>query len=198
MKKTLSLKITKAGLMLALALIVSLLENMLPPVVPVLPYAKIGFSNIILLVAFFVLGTRDGVIVLLLKNLLMAVFAGNISALIWSLPASIVAYLVMILLLKTRIFSIVGVSALGGVCHNVVQILVAMIVVSPAVATYLPYMILAGAIAGIFTGFVTYFLVKIMPNTAVSIAREQRKLVYHRQDTEDIGNVEKIEIYLEI
>ena len=49
MKKTLSRRIALSGLFLALALIVSLVESLIPPVVPALPYAKLGLGNVVLL-----------------------------------------------------------------------------------------------------------------------------------------------------
>ena len=145
---------------LALALIVSLLESMLPPIVPMLPYAKIGIGNVVLLACFLLVGTFDGYIVLVIRCLLNAVFAANMASLAWSLPSSLIAYFLMTVLYKTRIFSVCGVSVVGGMAHNLVQICVASLIVGKSVFVYLPYMMLAGAIAGIVTGLVCYFIVK--------------------------------------
>lgn len=154
MTRMTSKKLTLSGLFLALALIVSLLENMLPPVIPVLPYAKIGLGNVILLMCFLLIGVWEGYVVLLLKCVLAAVFAGNMAALIWSLPSALAAYTVMVLLNRTRIFSVTGLSMAGGMIHNVVQILVATLVVGQSVFAYLPYMLLAGGLAGMVTGII--------------------------------------------
>lgn len=155
-------KIALSGLFLALALIVSLLENMLPPVVPALPYAKLGLGNVVLLACFLALGVGQGYVVLVLKCLLAAVFAGNFSMIIWSLPSALVAYTAMVLLHKTRLFSVTGLSVAGGMLHNVTQIVVATLVVGASVAAYLPYMILAGGIAGLVTGIVCHFVLAFM------------------------------------
>lgn len=155
-KHTLVRKIALSGLMLALALIVSLLEGMLPPVVPALPYAKLGLGNVVLLACFVLVGVREGYVVLVLKCLLAAVFQGNVSALVWSLPSAFVAYTAMVLLHRTRLFSVTGLSMAGGMLHNATQIAVAVAVVGKSVVAYLPYMLLAGGIAGFVTGcFVT-------------------------------------------
>ncbi len=159
MKKFNSKKIALSGLFLALALIVSLLENLLPPIIPVLPYAKIGFGNIILLMSFLMVGLKEGYIILVLKCLLSAVFIGNMSVLVWSLPSALVAYTVMVILHKTRIFSTIGLSVAGGLTHNFMQIAVASGVVGMSVFAYLPYMMLAGGLAGLVTGIVCHFLV---------------------------------------
>ena len=77
MKNNVTKKIALSGLFLALALIVSLLESLLPPIVPALPYAKLGLGNVVLLMCFVLVGVREGYCVLLLRCLLAAVFVGK-------------------------------------------------------------------------------------------------------------------------
>lgn len=151
-------RVALSGIMLAFALILSVVENLLPPIIPMLPYAKIGLTNIVLLACFMLVGVWEGYVVLLLKCVLAAVFAGNMSMLIWSLPSALVAYTVMVLLYKTKLFSTVGLSMAGGMLHNFTQILVATIVLGTSVFAYLPYMLLAGGIAGLATGIVCHFV----------------------------------------
>lgn len=152
-------RVALCGLFLALALIVSLVESFIPPIIPALPYAKIGLGNVVLLACFLLLGVWEGYIVLVLRCLLNAVFAANMASLIWSLPSALVAYTIMVILYKTRIFSICGLSVAGGITHNLVQICVASAVVSSGVFAYLPYMMLAGALAGFVTGVLCHFVV---------------------------------------
>ncbi len=153
-------KVALSGIMLALALIVSLVESMIPPIVPMLPYAKLGLTNVVLLACFLLVGVWEGYIVLVIKCVLSAVYAGNVSMLLWSLPSALVAYTVMVLLSKTKIFSITGLSVAGGMLHNFTQIVVATAVVGKSVFFYLPYMLLAGGVAGLLTGIICHFAVK--------------------------------------
>lgn len=153
-------KVAIAGLFLALALIVSLVESYLPPIIPVLPYAKIGLGNVVLLACFLCLGVWEGYIVFVLRCVLTAVFAGNYIAILWSLPSAFVAYTAMVILYKTRLFSVCGVSMVGGILHNFVQICVACVIIGKSVLAYLPYMMLAGALAGFATGTICYFVCK--------------------------------------
>lgn len=167
-------KIALSGIMLALALIVSLVESYIPPIVPALPYAKIGLCNVVLLACFLLVGVGEGYIVLVLKCLLAAVYAGSFSTLIWSLPSALVAYTIMVLLHKTKLFSTTGLSVAGGMIHNFVQILVATIVIGTSVFYYLPYMLLAGGIAGLVTGILCHFAVeglnnKINPSKEIAV-----------------------------
>ena len=161
MKKSATKKIALSGLFLALALIVSLLENLLPPIVPALPYAKLGLGNVVLLMCFLLVGVGEGYCVLLLKCLLAAVFAGNFSSLVWSVPAGLVAYTLMCLLHRTRLFSTVALSAAGGMAHNAVQMAVGAGVAGSAVVVYLPYMLVAGGVADIATGVVCHFVLAV-------------------------------------
>lgn len=161
MKKSVTKKVALSGLFLALALIVSLLENLLPPIVPALPYAKLGLGNVVLLMCFLLVGVGEGYCVLLLKCLLAAVFAGNFSSMLWSVPAALTAYTLMVLLYRTRLFSTVALSAVGGMAHNAVQMAVGVGVAGSAVAAYLPYMLVAGGVAGIATGIVCHFVLAV-------------------------------------
>ena len=190
MKNNVTKKIALSGLFLALALIVSLLESLLPPIVPALPYAKLGLGNVVLLMCFVLVGVREGYCVLLLRCLLAAVFAGNFSSLIWSVPAALAAYTAMYLLYKTRFFSTVALSAVGGMVHNAVQMAVGVGVVGSAVAAYLPYMLVAGGVAGVATGIVCHFVLAVAErgNPAVNRADVYVRIPRSAEDAQDDDN----------
>lgn len=184
MKRLNTKRIALAGLFLALALIVSLIESYLPPIIPVLPYAKIGLGNVVLLACFLCLGVWEGYIVLVLRCVLTAVFAGNYVALMWSLPSAFVAYTAMVLLYKTRLFSVVGTSMVGGILHNFVQICVACAVIGKSVFAYLPYMMLAGALAGFATGTICYFVCKTLKTVGKDKTAAYDQIEYCRENVE--------------
>lgn len=189
-KKNVTKKIALSGLFLALALIVSLLESLLPPIVPALPYAKLGLGNVVLLMCFVLVGVREGYCVLLLRCLLAAVFAGNFSSLMWSVPAALAAYTAMYLLYKTRFFSTVALSAVGGMVHNAVQMAVGVGVAGSAVAAYLPYMLVAGGVAGVATGIVCHFVLAVAErgNPAVNRADVYVRIPRSAEDAQDDDN----------
>ena len=67
----------------------------------------------------------------------------------------------MILLKTLTPLTEVGVSVVGGIMHNVGQIIAASILLSTNVVVYyLPFLILSGTIAGIAVGVVSALLVK--------------------------------------
>lgn len=190
MKNNVTKKIALSGLFLALALIVSLLESLLPPIVPALPYAKLGLGNVVLLMCFVLVGVREGYCVLLLRCLLAAVFAGNFSSLMWSVPAALAAYTAMYLLYKTRFFSTVALSAVGGMVHNAVQMAVGVGVAGSAVAAYLPYMLVAGGVAGVATGIVCHFVLAVAErgNSAANRADVYVRIPRSAEDAQDDDN----------
>lgn len=190
MKNNVTKKIALSGLFLALALIVSLLESLLPPIVPALPYAKLGLGNVVLLMCFVLVGVREGYCVLLLRCLLAAVFASNFSSLMWSVPAALAAYTAMYLLYKTRFFSTVALSAVGGMVHNAVQMAVGVGVAGSAVAVYLPYMLVAGGVAGVATGIVCHFVLAVAErgNPAVNRSDVYVRIPRSAEDVQDDDN----------
>ena len=173
-----------SGIMLALALIVALLESMIPPIVPMLPYAKLGLTNVVLLACFLLVGVWEGYVVLVIKCVLSAVYAGNMAMLLWSLPSALVAYTAMVLLHRTKLFSVTGLSVTGGMLHNFTQILVATIVVGKSVFFYLPYMLLAGGVAGLVTGVICHFAVNGLKDK-VSFDRNKEEECIQKDEEDD-------------
>ena len=63
------------------------------------------------------------------------------------------SFLVMVLARKTGLFSTTGVSLLGGVFHNIGQILIAMVMLETTrLIYYLPVLMVAGIVSGILIG----------------------------------------------
>ena len=184
MKNVNAKRVALSGIMLALALIVALLESMIPPIVPMLPYAKLGLTNVVLLACFLLVGVWEGYVVLVIKCVLSAVYAGNMAMLLWSLPSALVAYTAMVLLHRTKLFSVTGLSVTGGMLHNFTQILVATIVVGKSVFFYLPYMLLAGGVAGLVTGVICHFAVNGLKDK-VSFDRNKEEDCSQKDEEDD-------------
>ena len=158
------------ALMTALALALSYVERFLPLqlLIP-LPRVKLGLANIVTLVALYLLKKRHAFAILLLRCFLGAVFGGGISGLAMSLTGGILALSVMALCQKGTFFSIYGVSILGAACHNVGQILAAMVLMNSVyVAGYLPYLLLVALLTGTLTGGACAGVLKILKNASIS------------------------------
>ena len=160
MKKLDTKKLVTLSALIAVAMILSYVESLVPAFVAV-PGVKIGLSNIATVFALYALGWQYAVIVSLIRVLLSALLFGNAVSLIYSLSGAFLALLVMILLKKIDKFSSVGVSVAGGVCHNAGQIIAACIVMeNAAISLYIIPLVISGTIAGIVIGIVAGILVE--------------------------------------
>ena len=161
-------RLARIALLTAVALILGLVENALPPLLGFAPGVKPGLANIVSLIALIVSGVADAYAVLLARCLLLSVFGGNISALMYSVPAGVASLTVMTLMylfLFPKV-GLVSVSVAGACVFNAVQLCVASAVVKTNLLAILPVMITASVIAGTFTGLVTWCAVKYLPKKA--------------------------------
>ena len=103
----------------ALALGLSTLENLFPVtlVIP-LPGVKLGLANIVTVFALYQLGPLPALCILAARCLLGSLFAGNASALLFSLLGGTLAMLVMLALSRLPGLSVYGVSIGGGPQHR--------------------------------------------------------------------------------
>jgi heptaprenyl diphosphate synthase len=161
-------KLTLLALLTAIALTIFMIEAQIPPVVP-LPGVKLGLANIVTLFALYELGAVPALCVLIARCFLGALFAGNASALLFSLMGGVCAMLVMIALKRFRRLSVFGVSIGGAAAHNIGQIGAAIITLGDtAVLGYLPILLGVSLITGALTGFVTTLLLRAMQNIHLS------------------------------
>ena len=153
-------KVARYGLLLALGLVLSYAESLVPLSVAV-PGVKLGLPNLVVLFALYRLGVKEAATLSLIRVVLVSNLFGNAYSLWYSLAGAALSLTVMILLKKTGLFGHLGVSVAGGVCHNLGQIAVAMLVLrSVAVAYYLPVLLISGIAAGVAIGAVGAVMLK--------------------------------------
>lgn len=168
MKKRLTEKqLAEYGLLIALALVLSYVEALVPFSVAV-PGVKLGLANIVVVFALYRLGKAEAFTISILRVLLMTFMFGNAFALFYSLSGAVLSFGVMLLLLKIGRFSSIGVGIGGGVFHNIGQILCAMALLgTKQIAYYLPVLLISGTVAGIAIGVIAGILIKrVKPNKA--------------------------------
>lgn len=154
-------KLVHMALMVGYSLILYVIESYIPnPLIAIFPGAKLGIANIITLTSLILFGIKDTFIILSVRVLMSSIFAGPMSYLLFSISGSYLSLLFMYLSLKLKKFSIVGVSVLGAIGHNIGQLIVASIIIKNLlIFSYLPYMLIASIITGIFVGIVCKFMV---------------------------------------
>ena len=145
--------LTLLGLLTSLAMILSYVEFLLPPIFSAVPGIKLGLPNIVIIFALYRLGVKEAMTVSFVRLCLSSILFGTPLTFAYSLAGAVLSLSVMILLKKTGWFSTVGVSVAGGVLHNLGQIIVAVFVLGTAeIAYYMIILTLTGTVAGIFVG----------------------------------------------
>lgn len=139
------------GILAALAVALSFLEGLLPPL-PV-PGAKLGLSNIVTMYALSVLGLPAALAVAVVKAAFALLRGGT--AFLMSLAGGVLSTLVMALALRLfkRSGSFIAVGICGAIAHNGAQLGVAMLLLGPSLLYYGPFLLLAALAAGMLTGF---------------------------------------------
>lgn len=162
-------KIVQYGLMIALALALSVMEKWLPLglIVP-FPGIKLGLANVVTMFALFYFGFRTAFLVTVIRCTLGAMFYGGITALALSLSGGLLALLLMALLKPgyNRLFSLLGISIAGAAAHNTGQVaMAAFLLGNGGVYAYLTVLLLAAIITGVLTGTVSTALFNRLEKT---------------------------------
>ncbi|MCI8463845.1 MAG: Gx transporter family protein [Lachnospiraceae bacterium] len=151
-------RLTALALCTTLALAIYAVESAIPPLVPI-PGIKLGLANIVTLILLRHTSLKDAALVTGARTLLSAVLFGQLLSLLYSAAGAIFSLTLMYLvnrLLKNRYPYLTG--AVGGLAHNAGQLLTALaLTATPGVLTYLPFLVLAGILTGLFTGFCAFY-----------------------------------------
>ena len=154
-------RITRLALLTAIALTIFLVEAQIPALTTI-PGVKLGLANIVTVYTMFVLGPGDALLVLCARVFLGAVFSGQMMTLIYSAAGGFLSWCVLCLLRRLLTQEQIWLaSPVAAVFHNVGQLLAAAAVMRTwAVMAYLPYLVLAAILAGLFTGVAAQTLIK--------------------------------------
>lgn len=154
-------KIAFLGVFAALAIILSYVEMLLPPIWSAVPGIKMGLPNIVIIFLLFKFSFKEAAVVSFIRLSIMALLFGNLMTLFYSFSGALLSLLIMAVLKKINIFSTVGVSIAGGVSHNLGQVLAAIILLGTReIGYYMIVLTVTGIIAGIFVGISGMLLLK--------------------------------------
>lgn len=174
------------AMLAAQAVIISILEGAIPSPLSFAPGAKLGLANLITVIAIFTLPVSKSIQVVLVRIILTALIGGNMSTFFYSLAGGLLSYAVMLLSkqLGPKRVSIIGISILGGVMHNIGQLSVAALFARTfSVLNYLPILSFSGILAGFVVGFVGNFLLE-----RISILQ-----IYHKELAQSSSQVNWLE-----
>ena len=155
-------RIAKMSMLVALAIIFSYIEFLIPINLGV-PGIKLGLVNLVIVIALYTMKTVDVWLISILRILILGFMFGSGMSIIYSIAGAVLSLLVMCIIKRIKGFSIVGVSIAGGVCHNIGQVLVAMLVVeTTGILYYMPALLVAGIITGAIIGIVSKRVISVI------------------------------------
>lgn len=147
-------RLTISALLVALAMIFSYIEVLIPFNFGI-PGIKLGLANLVVVVALYLLGTKQAFMISMVRIILVAFTFGSLAALLYSIAGGVLSFAVMACCRRIKGLSVMGVSVAGGVSHNIGQIIVAVLVVENMnLLFYVPVLMIAGIITGLLIGLV--------------------------------------------
>lgn len=166
-------KMIYIALLSAQAVVLGLVENAIPFPFALAPGAKLGIANLITLIAIYTLPIKDSFKVVMIRLVMTSLLGGTLSTFMYSFMGAMFSYLGMLLVkfLGQSKVSVIGVSATGGILHNVGQLFMASIIAQTwTVLLYLPVLSFVGILAGVAIGIAGNYLLEY-----VSIMRKFRQ-----------------------
>lgn len=163
-------QVAQFGILTAVALVLGWVERLFP-IAPGIPGVKLGLGNTVLLYAIYMMRPRDALLLMAVKVVLSGFLFSSISGMLYSFAGGILSLAVMLLLQRGLKANILVVSIAGALAHNMGQILVALVfVLSRAVLSYVPVLVISGLVTGLLTGIVAKYVLK-----GLNLYREKAK-----------------------
>ncbi len=155
------------GILSAVAIVLSYLESLIPPLAFLPVGAKLGLSNISLLFSAQTFGFPVTLAICIIKSGFVFLVRGASAGFI-SLCGGLIATIIMVLLSKIadkKDISVIGISVVAAVGHNFGQYIAASVLAgSNLFIAYAPALIIYGVIFGIITGIIAKVIIpKIKP-----------------------------------
>ena len=151
-------------MMVALAFTLSYLESLIPFNFGI-PGVKLGLANLVVVITLYSMGIKAAFPIAIIRILLAGLTFGNANSLLYSLGGGVLSLLIMWAVKNTGL-SVIGVSILGGVFHNIGQISVAALMMGTTkIAYYLPVLLIAGLVTGFLIGTASQLILKRLPDT---------------------------------
>jgi len=159
-------KMVILSLLLGAGVALYLLEASYIPSLPI-PGAKLGLANIITLILIIFYGWRDCILNVVARTIIGSLITGTFltPAFIFSFTGALVSTLIMILVYARLFgkFSLVGVSICGAVSHNLVQLMLAVLLLNHwGILMEMPFLIIIAIFTGTFNGMGANYLIRKM------------------------------------
>jgi len=166
-------KIVQMSFLVTVASILFSIETLIQSPIP---GVRLGLANIATILSLKWWGIKEALIILLMRVLIGSFLTGRFlqPVFLFSLSGGLVAAVVMglVMVYGNRVFSLIGISILGALFHNLTQILVAYFLYVRQVEIFflLPLFIFSSLVTGILIGFLAYLVCeKIVIDSSIQI-----------------------------
>ena len=164
-------KITRLAILMAAALIISYVENLIGLNVN-FPGIKLGIANVFLTYIIYEYGFLTCFGFGLTRAVLSMVFTGRLASVFFSVTGIVFACIAMGLVKKSGKFSCLGVNVSGAVFHVIGQLVAAVFVMGTVgVLKLTPLYVLASTICGILT----YIPLRVVLSVADRLGKKKNK-----------------------
>lgn len=148
-------KVAYMGVFLALALLLSYVESLIPFYFGI-PGVKLGLTNLIVVIMLYCVGAKEAFAISMLRIVLAGFMFGNAFSILYSLAGGILSFAIMYLVKKTNKFHMLSVSICGGIAHNIGQLVIAVFIVNTYyILYYAPILLIAGVLTGFAIGILS-------------------------------------------
>lgn len=157
-------RITLIGIYLTTAIVLYLIEQMIP-IPSNIPGVKMGLANIITLIALFTLPFLQVIALVFTRVFITTFLTTGFTAFWFSLAGAMISMLIMAMLIFgfNKIFSIPSISIIGALAHNLSQLIVASYLVRmTGIIYYYPILITSAIFSGFFVGLIAKRLLKFL------------------------------------
>lgn len=151
-------KLTNLSMLLAFSVVLNIFESFIPIFGNIIPGAKLGLANVVVLFVIYMYGFKDAITLSILRVILAGILRTGLFNIVFcfSLGGSILSVIAMSLVHKFTKLSVVGVSIIGSIFHSIGQIVIAIFFLNtPNIIFYLPYLLLLSVPTGIIIGMIT-------------------------------------------
>ena len=164
--------IIEISLMVSLGIILQIIEAPLPRP---LPWAKLGLANVITLTSLLLFSLREAVFISLIRILIVSILLGTIfnPGFFLSLSGGLMSTFIMglVLIVIPKQFSLIGVSLIGALVHNLTQLTVAYVLFYKQlkisidnILYILPLMLIWALPTGFIVGYLTKLVIPVFEN----------------------------------
>jgi heptaprenyl diphosphate synthase len=148
------------GVFIALAMILSYLESLIP-ISAAVPGIKLGLANLVTIVSLERLGVKPAVVISTGRIILSGFLFSNLTVIIYSLAGAALSILVMALVSRIKVFTVTGVSICGAIAHNFGQLIVAAVTLeNMKIMYYIAVLGLSGAVFGALIGVLAGYIIR--------------------------------------